>query len=216
MLRGKFILFEGLDRSGKSTQARKLAEALKERGSRVEQRHYPERSTQVGSAINSYLTKTKSLNDQAIHLLFSANRWELQQALVDLLDSGVTVVVDRYVYSGVAFSSAKGLDREWCWQSDFGLVRPDLTIFLDISPEEASSRGGYGEEIYEKVSFQSKVKAEFALIAAKEEIRSSEAGKASWVSLNAQTSLETLHAQILSHVDAVPDRLPGDYDFMQK
>lgn len=70
--------------------------------------HFPSRTTEIGSTINSYLKNSKELNDQVIHLLFSANRWEFLKEMQDLLNAGTTLVVDRYSYSGVAYSVAKG------------------------------------------------------------------------------------------------------------
>uniref|UniRef100_A0A804PKN7 dTMP kinase n=2 Tax=Zea mays TaxID=4577 RepID=A0A804PKN7_MAIZE len=71
--------------------------------------------------------------------------------------SGTTLIVDRYSYSGVAFSAAKGLDIEWCKAPENGLIAPDLVIYLDVQPEKAAERGGYGGERYEKIEFQKKV-----------------------------------------------------------
>ena len=63
--------------------------------------------------------------------------------------------MDRYAFSGVAFSAAKSeMDLEWCRQPDRGLPRPDIVFFLDVSGEEAQRRGGYGEERYERKEFQ--------------------------------------------------------------
>jgi len=73
------------------------------------------------------------------------------------LKTGTTLIVDRYSYSGVAFSSAKGLDIEWCKAPEIGLLAPDSVLYLDISPERAAERGGYGDERYERVEFQKKV-----------------------------------------------------------
>lgn len=70
------------------------------------------------------------------------------------LRSGTTLVVDRYSYSGVVFSAAKGLDIEWCKAPETGLIAPDLVLYLDIPPEEAARRGGYGTERYEQLEFQ--------------------------------------------------------------
>eukprot|EP00899_Mesostigma_viride_P019292 jgi/Mesvir1/27364/Mv07174-RA.1 len=112
--------------------------------------------------IDSYLSSKSELDDRAIHLLFSANRWEKRAALVKTLEEGTTLVVDRYAYSGVAFSAAKGLDLEWCKAPDKGLPAPDAVLFLQIPVEVAASRGGYGEERYEKVEFQKLVTSQFA------------------------------------------------------
>ncbi|KAE8776914.1 Thymidylate kinase [Hordeum vulgare] len=70
---------------------------------------------------------------------------------------GTTLVVDRYSYSGVAFSAAKGLDIGWCKAPEVGLLAPDLVIYLDVQPEKAAERGGYGGERYERVEFQKSV-----------------------------------------------------------
>lgn len=71
------------------------------------------------------------------------------------------MVVDRYAFSGVAFSSAKGLDLEWCRNPDIGLLSPDLVLFLDLNIDEAEKRGGFGQERYEKRELQIKVREEF-------------------------------------------------------
>ncbi|TQD98103.1 hypothetical protein C1H46_016225 [Malus baccata] len=107
--------------------------------------------------ISSYLSNESQLDDHTIHLLFSANRWEKRSLMESKLKSGTTLVVDRYSYSGVAFSSAKGLDIEWCKAPEIGLLAPDLVVYLDIPPEKAAERGGYGGERYEQLEFQKKV-----------------------------------------------------------
>jgi len=83
---------------------------------------HADRTTTIGKMIDSYLRSGQDLNDQVIHLLFSANRWEARypyllrcwmkllmcsESLKASLLEGVNIVVDRYVYSGVAFSAAK-------------------------------------------------------------------------------------------------------------
>lgn len=73
------------------------------------------------------------------------------------LKTGTTLIVDRYSYSGVAFSSAKGLNIDWCKAPEIGLLAPDSVLYLGISPERAAERGGYGDERYERVEFQKKV-----------------------------------------------------------
>ncbi|KAK8669632.1 hypothetical protein V6N13_107057 [Hibiscus sabdariffa] len=80
------------------------------------------------------------------------------------LKAGTTLIVDRYSYSGVAFSSAKGLDFEWCKAPEIGLIAPDLVLYLDIPPEKAAERGGYGDERYEQLEFQKKVARHYKLL----------------------------------------------------
>ena len=219
--RGMFILFEGVDRSGKTTQCTRLVEHLKASDVPVEFMRFPgaltftrlphitmpcyfsvplqvcsydpriplppphtpphppgqqpptisvcspynppgrllppplsphtlplpDRTTSIGQMINSYLTGGCELDDHAIHLLFAANRWEVSSKIKAALEAGTNLVVDRYTYSGVAFSGAKaGMDLDWCWQSDIGLPAPDIVIFLDLPIEESKKRGEFGDE----------------------------------------------------------------------
>ena len=148
--RGAFIVVEGTDRCGKSTQCGLLLKHLMSVGVAAAAMRFPDRTTAVGSLINQYLTGGADLDDRAIHLLFSANRWEGSRKLEELLyEQGQTVICDRYAYSGVAFTSAKAregqggpLSLEWCRQPDVGLPAPDAVIFLELSQEEAEQRGG--------------------------------------------------------------------------
>ncbi|KAJ3684347.1 hypothetical protein LUZ61_013511 [Rhynchospora tenuis] len=157
MARGSLIVLEGLDRSGKSSQCAKLLSYLQSNGLSVEGWRFPDRTTAIGQMISSYLLNESQLDDRAIHLLFSANRWEKRALMERKLKSGTTLIVDRYSYSGVAFSSAKGLDLQWCKAPEEGLIAPDLVLYLDIPPEKAAERGGYGTGRYEKLEFQKKV-----------------------------------------------------------
>ncbi|CAI9106061.1 OLC1v1005119C1 [Oldenlandia corymbosa var. corymbosa] len=157
--RGALIVLEGLDRCGKTSQSARLLSSLEGLRYSVESWRFPDR-TGVGLMISSYLSNQSQLDDHAIHLLFSANRWEKRSLMEAKLMSGTTLIVDRYSYSGVAFSSAKGLDFQWCKvkkKNEVGLLAPDLVFYLDISLEKAAERGGYGGERYEQLEFQKKV-----------------------------------------------------------
>eukprot|EP00298_Acanthocystis_sp_HF-20_P028920 c7774_g1_i1.p1 GENE.c7774_g1_i1~~c7774_g1_i1.p1 ORF type:complete len:216 (+),score=71.05 c7774_g1_i1:58-705(+) len=185
--RGALILIEGVDRSGKSTQCAKLLASLNNKGIHAQLMRFPDRETKVGGIIANYLQEKCELHDKAIHLLFSANRWEKADEINKALLSGTTVLLDRYYLSGVVFSAAKGLDMNWCLSPDIGLPKPDAVFFLDVSPEVARTRGGYGEERYEKEEFQKKVKSLF--LSLQDE---------SWTIFNADQSVDTLHEEIVA------------------
>jgi dTMP kinase len=195
--RGALVVFEGLDRCGKSTQAQLLHTALE--GSKLV--HFPDRTTPIGKVIDDYLNRRIELNDQAIHLLFSANRWEVADSIVKALNEGTTVIVDRYSYSGIVFSCAKGLGLTWCAFPDAGLPEPDVTIYLDLSPAEAKKRGDYGQERYEKPGFQEMVRRGY------DRIRSR---LPSWQALEASKPKDQLHKEIkqlvLDTIDQVKDK----------
>lgn len=93
--RGMLIVFEGLDRSGKSTQVKLLHEALNSIGHKAEIWRYPNRTTSIGKLINNYLNKEIEMEDHAVHLLFSANRWDTVDKMKDALNNGVNLILDR-------------------------------------------------------------------------------------------------------------------------
>lgn len=120
MGRGAFIVLEGVDRAGKSTQCKKLLDMLSPNAILT---NFPNRTTEIGKVINKYLKNEIELSDEAVHLLFSANRWEQKDFIKNSLNSGKTVIVDRYAFSGVAFTAAKpGFTMEWCRQPDIGKI----------------------------------------------------------------------------------------------
>ena len=90
--RGTFVVFEGVDRAWKSTQCKLLAEGLRKRGREATLINFPDRTTGVGQLIDKYLRKEVELDDRAVHLMFSANRWEAAQSIKDLLESGEVIV----------------------------------------------------------------------------------------------------------------------------
>ncbi|ORX89231.1 thymidylate kinase [Basidiobolus meristosporus CBS 931.73] len=184
--RGAFILFEGCDRCGKTTQSSKLVEHLRATGVATELMKFPNRETTIGKMIDQYLRSGQDLDDQTIHLLFSANRWEAMNEMREKLLSGITVVVDRYAFSGVAFSAAKGLDIKWCQNPDVGLIQPDVVFLLDMPIENTSERDGFGEERYEKRSMQIKVRELFLSMQ-----------NPTWRVLDARRSIEDLQQEIV-------------------
>lgn len=162
--RGTLIVFEGLDKAGKSSQCQRLAATLSAHGHPVKQMRFPDRTTPIGQQIDAYLRGSSHAEDHAIHLLFSANRWEAAASIEADIAVGTTVIVDRYYYSGIVYSAAKRnpeLSLAWARKCDEGLPRPDVCIFLSISEEVAMKRGGYGEEKYEKHEMQQQVRILF-------------------------------------------------------
>lgn len=111
---------------------------------------FPERSPAAapatGALLDAYLRGEREIASwQASHLLFAANRWERAGALErELVERGATLVLDRYCYSGWAYSvagSGGGVDLAWARACDAGLPRPDLVVFLDLDAGGASARG---------------------------------------------------------------------------
>lgn len=121
-------------------------ESLLSLGKKAKYINFPDRTTGSGALINSYLTNKQDFNAETIHLLFTINRWEAMGKIEKLLADGVTLIVDRYAFSGVAFSAAKGLDFDWCKAPEKGILKPDLVLFLQLSTAAIEKRGGFGDE----------------------------------------------------------------------
>ena len=141
-----FVL-EGLDGAGKSTQVKKLADYLRSRLGSLEYIHFPRYDAPVyGQLISNFLKGEYGSNDsvhpQLVALLFAEDRHGAKETIQAYLDKGEAVLLDRYVYSNVAYQCAKLSEeekaeslREWILNTEYGqfsLPRPDLNIFLDV------------------------------------------------------------------------------------
>lgn len=157
--RGMLIVLEGNDRVGKTTQAKRLVEWLRDQGRKTRFICFPDRSTPIGGLIDQYLKGELKMHDHSIHLLFSANRWEKYEEMKAAIKSGETIVVDRYSYSGVAYTASKaGADFEWARAPEKGLLKPDCVIFLSSDVKMLQNRGDFGSEVYETSAFQNSVR----------------------------------------------------------
>ena len=200
--RGALIVLEGLDRSGKSTQCERLVGHLKATGRKAELMRFPDRTTTIGTMINSYLSNATDIDDGCIHLLFSANRWEKKKEMEAKLREGVSLIVDRYAFSGVAFTAAKrvaGMGREWCKGCDVGLLAPDVVLFLSLSAEEQEKRGDFGGERYEKREFQARVREEF------EGLEKEYTGL--WEKIDASGTMEEVFEALKERVEAIVENV---------
>ena len=190
MDRGLMVVFEGLDRSGKSTQVGMLHQWFLDSKVGAEKQSFPDRTTDIGGLINNFLLKKAKMPAESVHLLFSANRWEKNESILSALNDKKSLVIDRYAYSGVAYTAAKGkYSIEHLKNPDRGLVRPDLVFFLNVDPEAAKSRGDYGSEVYEILEFQVQVHKKFEGL--KED---------NWVFLDASKSKEELHREVVESI----------------
>lgn len=192
MNRGMLIVFEGLDRSGKTTQCQLLMDYFKTTKQAATLIQFPCRTTNVGKLLDAYLKSEIQLEAHVAHLLFSANRWEFKNTICELLRRGTHVVLDRYAFSGLAFSVAKNLPMFWCMQPDAGLPAPDIIFFLDVSPETIATRSGYGQERLENVELQKRAYEAYQQMLCDYTLP--------WVKLDASHCMFEIHNQVISEL----------------
>ena len=149
-MRGLLIAFEGLDQSGKQTQAENLAARLGSRGLRVETVSFPDYSTPIGAEIARALAGEHEYSPAVMQLLYVANRFEWKPRITGWLEEGAIVLSDRYLASSIAYGETQGLDARWLAEVQQPLPQPDLTILLDIAPATAVERKALGRDRYER------------------------------------------------------------------
>jgi dTMP kinase len=142
-MHGKFIVFEGIDKSGKHTQSRMLFEYLRKGGTKAIYTEEPSPDNPIGCMIKEWLAgKFELKSGEAITLLYTADRFEhLKRTILPALEKGMTVISDRYFYSTIAYESAIfKVDPAWIRKLHEKARKPDIVIYIDIEPEISLQR----------------------------------------------------------------------------
>jgi dTMP kinase len=193
---GLFVTFEGIDRAGKTTQARLLVDALGERAVAVREPG----GTAVGERVRDLLKDPAvEMASRTEALLFAAARAELVEKVIrPALDDGRVVVSDRYLDSSLAYQgAARGLGVEEvarvnAWATD-GLT-PDLTFLLELDPGAAADRGAEADRFEsEGRRLQDSVRAAYERLA--------DSDRARWRRIDAGRPPEQVHADVLAEVE---------------
>ncbi len=152
MKKGLFIVFEGPDGSGQTTQAELLVEWFERNGKKVKLTKEPTDNL-IGGIIRAALRKEWKTDLRTLALLFSADRsHHVETEILPLLRKGVNVVSDRYALSTLVYESIEGLDVEWLWQLNSKFPKPDITFILDVPAEvciERIAKTRFGFELFE-------------------------------------------------------------------
>lgn len=166
--RGKFIVFEGTDGSGKSTQLKSLVKYLEEKGYPCYETHEPTDSP-FGAVLRSCLTGRIVADEHAIAAMFAADRLDHIQnpfnGILKKLDEGINVFCDRYYLSSFAYNGGF-VPLDWVIALNAPareMLKPDLTVFLDIDPEQSMKRvSKRGEtERYENLERQKRIRQNY-------------------------------------------------------
>lgn len=190
-MRGLLIAFEGLDQSGKQTQAESLRDYFISRGRDCRLLSFPDYTTAIGSEISRALHGERDYPADTMQLLYVANRYEHRGAMEALLAQGAVIVCDRYMASSIAYGEAQGLDPAWLTEIQRFLPKPDLTIVLDIAPEAAVQRKASGRDRYER---------DLALLSRVRDSYRRQSEQSGWIRLNGERPKGEVSADVLSAV----------------
>ena len=188
---GHIIAFEGLDQSGKQTQAELLRDYWRERGRKARLVSFPDYGTSIGEEIARALSNERDYGPDVMQLLYIANRYEKKPDLQRWLDGGLMLVSDRYTASSVAYGEAFGLDPVWLTEMQRFLPPASLTILLDIAPDTAVKRKSVDRDRYERdLAMQARVRDSYQRQAQVQE----------WVVLDGERAKEAIAADVVSAV----------------
>jgi dTMP kinase len=188
---GHLIAFEGLDQSGKQTQAERLRDRLKQEGRKARLVSFPDYATSIGEEIARALQGEREYGPDVMQLLYVANRYERKPDLLRWLEGGLMLVSDRYTASSIAYGEAFGLDPVWLADLQKFLPPAWLTIFLDIAPETAIQRKAVDRDRYERdLALQTRVRDSYRR----------QAAASGWVVLDGERSKDAIAADVFSAV----------------
>jgi dTMP kinase len=181
------IAFEGLDQSGKETQAKHLRVRIEHDGHRVHPLSFPDYATPIGQEIRKALDGEREFGPDVMQLLYVANRGEFRPQLDLWLSSGDVVMCDRYRASSIAYGEAQGLDSAWLSKIQLYLPPATLTVLLDIAPETAVQRKATGRDRYER---------DLSLLARVRESYRRQAEQPDWVLINGELPKDEVRAAV--------------------
>ena len=188
---GLLIAFEGLDQSGKQTQAERVRDEMIARGRECRLLSFPDYATAIGTEIGKALHGEREYGADVMQLMYVANRYERRPDMTRWLAEGAVLVCDRYVASSIAYGEALGLDPQWLTDVQRFLPQPDLTILLDIAPETAVKRKADGRDRYER---------DLGLLSRVRDSYRRQADQNRWLRLDGERPREAVSSDVLSAV----------------
>lgn len=159
--RGLFLVLEGIDGAGTTTQSKQLVSTLRAADREARLAHEPS-TGEIGQLTRQLLKdKRTDVSPFSLALLFAADRYDhVQKEIEPLLESGIHVVCDRYMMSSLVYQQVHGVPRQFLMDIHQHVLIPDWTFFLSVPPEEAAFRRkkrGLPADLYEEAGFQQKV-----------------------------------------------------------
>jgi dTMP kinase len=193
-VQGLLVVFEGLDQSGKQTQAERLFERLTGAGRTVRLLSFPSYTTALGAEIGRALHGERDYGPDTMQLLFVANRFEWKPEIERELARGTVILCDRYRASSIAYGEAFGLDPEWLAEIQRFLPQADLTVWLDVDPSVSATRKTANRDKYER---------DLALLSRVRESYLRQAAAPGWLRLDASRDRDAIAADVFAAVSTL-------------
>jgi len=159
-----FIVFEGIDGSGKTTQVKLLEKYLSSKTKSILLTAEPQKKP-IGILIREII-RSNSTPKEAIALLFAADRIDhIKNTIIPGMDKYDFILSDRYFYTSYVYQSLQGCDKTWLKEINKGIIEPDMIILIDAEIEDFLNRRGENKVIFENIEFQKKARQKYLELA---------------------------------------------------
>ena len=199
--KARFIAVEGLDGSGKSTQAKLLSEYLEKQNIENVLNFEPTASP-IGKQIRQILSGREKVDSRTMALLFAADRIEHvtgENGILQNLEKGISVISDRYYFSSYAYQMVS-MPLDWVIEINAvarSLARPDAHIFIDVSPEtclERIAKNREGTDIFENKKYLTQTRENFLKIIEKT------SKEENVIVIDGNADLETVYSRVIKEI----------------
>jgi len=195
-MKGKMVVFEGIDDAGTEVQSKRLLQHLKSGGIPCERLYYPNYDNPTGKLIHEYLHSDYNLSPDMQLVLYGGDMLLDREKILSFLKEGKIVILDRYFTSTLAYQTLDGLKQETClrFARMFRLPKPDYVFYLKISPEtsmkrKAMEKGGDVDRNERNIDLQERLARKYDSV-------SSESVFGRWFTIDGEKPVEEVFSQV--------------------
>ena len=184
---GQLIVIDGIDQSGKKTQAELLAQKVRDQGLSCVIWSFPAYQTLLGRRLKAYLAGKERPDLHVVHLLYAANKWEVAAKINEQRARGTVVIANRYTPSNLAYGTAHGLSLNWLTTLEAGLPKPDRIFILDVPVRISFGRKIQQRDVHEEdATYLKRVRRTYLRLAKQH----------NWTVINGKSTPLMVHSQI--------------------
>ena len=184
---GQLIVIDGIDQSGKKTQAELLGRKIRHHGTSCIIWSFPVYRTPLGRRLKAYLAGKERPDLRVVHLLYAANKWEVAAKINEQRARGTVVIANRYTPSNLAYGAAHGLPLNWLTTLEADLPKPNRIFILDVPVKISFGRKIQQRDIHEEdATYLKRVRRIYLRLAKKH----------NWTVINGKSSPLMAHSKI--------------------